>query len=133
MATAAANAHPNSVITKMDQTQHIRLERRHSKSQSAFNYDNTSSNLAANTMRNELRKLVETAPPAAKEVIIPIPTSSSSYSRLLTRRNSALKWTTSLLSSRDISATRQKEMKCRSRYYIDPNSVIGNASTLQIP
>lgn len=44
-------------------------QRRHSKTQSAFNYDNTSSNLAATTMRNELNKLVDTAPPAAREVI----------------------------------------------------------------
>jgi len=44
-------------------------ERRHSKSQSAFNYDNTSSNLAATSMRNELNKLIDTAPPSAKEVI----------------------------------------------------------------
>ena len=44
-------------------------ERRHSKSQSAFNYDNTSSNLSATTMRNELNKLVDTAPPNVKEVI----------------------------------------------------------------
>lgn len=43
--------------------------RRHSKTQSAFNYDNTSSNLAATSMRNELNKLVETAPANAKEVI----------------------------------------------------------------
>jgi hypothetical protein len=45
-------------------------ERRHSKTQSAFNYDNTSSNLAATTMRNELNKLVDTAPPNVKEVIL---------------------------------------------------------------
>jgi hypothetical protein len=44
-------------------------QRRHSKTQSAFNYDNTSSNLTATTMRNELNKLVDTAPPAAREVI----------------------------------------------------------------
>ena len=43
--------------------------RRHSKTQSAFNYDNTSSNVAATTMRNELNKLVDTAPPNIKEVI----------------------------------------------------------------
>jgi len=60
-------AHPHSVITKMEHS-HLGLERRHSKSRSALNYDNTSFNLAANTMRNELKKLVETAPPEAKEV-----------------------------------------------------------------
>lgn len=69
---ATANTHPNAVTTKMDQSHHLRLERRHSKSQSAFNYDNTSSNLAANTMRNELKKLVDTAPPEAKDVIFPV-------------------------------------------------------------
>ena len=60
-----------TVITKLNSQQlspHLKLERRHSKSQSAFNYDNTSSNLAATTMRNELKKLVETAPPEAREV-----------------------------------------------------------------
>lgn len=60
-----------TVVTKLSgQTlsPHLKLERRHSKSQSAFNYDNTSSNLAATTMRNELKKLVETAPPEAREV-----------------------------------------------------------------
>ena len=60
-----------TVITKLTGQQlspHLKLERRHSKSQSAFNYDNTSSNLAATTMRNELKKLVETAPPEAREV-----------------------------------------------------------------
>jgi len=45
-------------------------EKRHSKTQSAFNYDNTSSNLAATTMKNELSKLVTTAPPEAREVCI---------------------------------------------------------------
>jgi hypothetical protein len=55
-------------------------ERRHSKSQSAFNYDNTSSNLAATTMRNELKKLIDTAPPGHREVISP----QSHRSNLLT-------------------------------------------------
>lgn len=61
-----SEAKPKTVITKLSGP-HLK-ERRHSKSQSAFNYDNTSSNLAATTMRNELKKLIETAPPNAKEV-----------------------------------------------------------------
>ena len=46
-------------------------EKRHSKSQSAFNYDNTSSNLTATSMKNELSKLVATAPPEAREARFP--------------------------------------------------------------
>jgi UDP-N-acetylglucosamine pyrophosphorylase len=59
-----------TVITKLNEqlSPHLKLDRRHSKSQSAFNYDNTSSNLAATTMRNELKKLVDTAPPEARDV-----------------------------------------------------------------
>lgn len=68
-----SEAKPKTVITKL--SGHQLKERRHSKSQSAFNYDNTSSNLAATTMRNELKKLIETAPPNAKEV--PFPKSES--------------------------------------------------------
>lgn len=64
---SAHNKPLETVITKLNGP--LLKERRHSKSQSAFNYDNTSSNLAATTMRNELRKLVETAPPDAREVI----------------------------------------------------------------
>jgi hypothetical protein len=62
----AASAKPTSVITKLNGP--LLKERRHSKSQSAFNYDNTSSNLAATTMLNELKKLVESAPPESREV-----------------------------------------------------------------
>jgi len=60
-------AHAETVITKLNGPMH--KDRRHSKSQSAFNYDNTSSNIAASTMRNELKKLVDTAPADQKEVI----------------------------------------------------------------
>jgi hypothetical protein len=62
-----AHAKPQTVITKLNGP--LLKERRHSKSQSAFNYDNTSSNLAATTMRNELKKLVDSAPPELKEVL----------------------------------------------------------------
>ncbi len=63
-----------TVITKLNEqlSPHLKLDRRHSKSQSAFNYDNTSSNLAATTMRNELKKLVDTAPPEARDVSSPL-------------------------------------------------------------
>jgi hypothetical protein len=64
-----SEAKPKTVITKLN-VPYLK-ERRHSKSQSAFNYDNTSSNLAATTMRNELKKLVETAPPNVREVCLP--------------------------------------------------------------
>jgi hypothetical protein len=56
-----------SVITQFNGSLRVK-ERRHSKSQSAFNYDHTSSNLAATTMLKELKSLIETAPPAEKEV-----------------------------------------------------------------
>jgi len=64
---SAHNKPLETVITKLNGP--LLKERRHSKTQSAFNYDNTSSNLAATTMRNELKKLVETAPSDAREVI----------------------------------------------------------------
>jgi hypothetical protein len=95
-------------------------DRRHSKSQSAFNYDNTSSNLAATTMRNELNKLVETAPPDAKEVCLPsqlVQRSTLRFEMELTSaracRNLELKWTTSLHCFSDTSPTRQRGMKCK--------------------
>jgi len=70
--TNAAAKHLDTVITKLNNGPLLKeRERRHSKSQSAFNYDNTSSNLAATTMRNELKKLVETAPPHEREVCPP--------------------------------------------------------------
>ena len=65
LAMAAHTKPLETVITKLNGPM---KERRHSKSQSAFNYDNTSSNLAASTMHNELKKLVETAPPDQREV-----------------------------------------------------------------
>jgi hypothetical protein len=90
-------------------------ERRHSKTQSAFNYDNTSSNLAATTMRNELNKLVDTAPLNVKEVIS-LPTVFHCHIMLtIIFRISELKWTISFLCSNDILATKQKAMKCNSR------------------
>src|SRR5438045_5826345 len=63
---SAHNKPLEAVITKLNGP--AVKQRRHSKTQSAFNYDNTSSNVAATTMRNELNKLVDTAPPEAKEV-----------------------------------------------------------------
>jgi len=66
----AAAKHLDTVITKLNGPSLLK-ERRHSKSQSAFNYDNTSSNLSATTMRNELKRLVETAPPNEREVRLP--------------------------------------------------------------
>ena len=74
-----------TVTTKLSGQQlspHLKLDRRHSKSQSAFNYDNTSSNLAATTMRNELKKLVDTAPPEARDVSPP----SSSGAKLIVQK-----------------------------------------------
>lgn len=67
MSSSVQNKPLEAVITKLNGP--LLKERRHSKTQSAFNYDNTSSNLAATTMRNELNKLVDTAPPDAREVI----------------------------------------------------------------
>jgi len=64
----SAHNKPLETLTSQLNGPHLK-PRRHSKTQSAFNYDNTSSNLAATTMRNELNKLVDTAPPAAREVI----------------------------------------------------------------
>jgi len=64
---AAHNKPLETVMAKLNGP--LLKERRHSKSQSAFNYDNTSSNLSATTMRNELKKLVDSAPLAEREVI----------------------------------------------------------------
>ena len=110
---SAHNKPLETVITKLNGP--LLKERRHSKSQSAFNYDNTSSNLAATTMRNELRKLVDTAPPDAREVTSFISLLSSFFLSFFAHacdRNSELKWTTSSPCSSDTSATRQKETKC---------------------
>jgi len=105
---SAHNKPLETVITKLNGP-HLK-ERRHSKTQSAFNYDNTSSNLAATTMRNELKRLVDTAPPDARDV--QAPNSLDEYLLICANRSSELRWTISSLCSSDTSATRQRETKC---------------------